>query len=104
MPTATPAKFTARNLPALEKLARECGLEHTFRNWSKCYTFAPGELVDGDYPALGEDDESKLVRFCERATEMFGDREHFFASNRWRFVRVTWERDTRADAQRNNMD
>ena len=66
--------------------------------------FAPGELVDGDYPALDEDDESKLVHFCERATEMFGDREHFFASSRWRFVRVTWERDTRTDAQRNNVD
>ncbi len=97
-------KFTARNLPALESLARECGLEHTFRNSSRCYTFAPGELVEGDYPALGEDDERKLVRFSESATKMFGDREYFFASNCWRFVRVTWQRDTRTESQRNNCD
>lgn len=102
--TAAAKKFTARNLPALEKLAAECGLKLTHKNWSKCVDFAPGDLVDGDYPALSEEDQAKVENFCERANSTFGDREHFHASNRWRFARVRWERDSRTESQHNNCD
>lgn len=97
-------KFTARNLPALEKLAAECGLTYVHRNWSKCYTFAPNAHVNGDFEPLCEEDQNKLVAFCESANSMFGDREHFFAANHWRFARVSWERDCRTESQKNNCD
>ena len=105
MPTATPAKFTARNLPALEKLARECGLEHSFRHGAKCYSFAPNALdATGDWPAASDEDHAKLERFVAAADKMFGNREVFFAYNAHRFARVTWQRDNRTESQRNNCD
>lgn len=99
-----PAKFTARNIPALVALARECGLAHSFRNGARCYTFSPNDLVDGDFPAASDEDHAKLARFVVRAGEVFGDREVFFAWNAHRFARVTWQRDPRTESQRNNCD
>jgi len=104
MPTATPAKFTARNLPALEKLARDCGLEYNFRNDSKCYTFSPNDLVDGDFPPCSDEDHAKLERFVAAADKMFGNRESFCAYSAHRFARVTWRRSCQTESQRNNCD
>jgi len=98
-------KFTARNVPALIALARECGLESAFRNSSKCYTFAPAaDAVEQNYPALNEEDEVKLERFVAAADAMFGTREFFSAHNAWRFVCVDWERECRTESQLNNCD
>lgn len=103
MPAAK--KFTAANLPTLIKIAEACGLTHVVRCDSKNYTFAlaaPGS--DGRYALAPEADEGKLAEFCERAEQTFGDRAHFWASNRWSHVDVTWERDTRTQAQLDNVD
>lgn len=104
MPAATPAKFTARNVPALIALARECGLEHSFRNSAKCYTFSPNALENGDFPAASDEDHAKLERFVAAAETMFGAREVFYAYNAHRFARVSWQRDNRTESQRNNCD
>lgn len=98
-------KFTARNLPALITLARECGLEYNFRNSAKCYTFSPNDLDEsGDFPAASDEDHAKLERFVTAADAMFGTREMFSAYSAHRFARVSWERDCRTESQRNNCD
>lgn len=104
MPTATPAKFTARNLPALEKLARECGLEHSFRHDSKCYSFSPNALVDGNFPPSSDEDRAAIARFVAAAERTFGNREDFCAYSAFGFARVSWRRDPRTPSQLNNCD
>ena len=103
MPAAT-KKFTARNIPALVNLAAECGLVHSFRNGSRCYTFSVNALDDGDFPPCSDEEHAKMDHFVAKAEEKFGDRDLFVAWNHHRFVRVTWERDTRTESQRNNCD
>jgi len=103
--TQTAPKFTARNLPALISLARECGLEHSFRHGSKCYSFAPNAFDStGDWPAASDEDRAKLDRFVAAADAMFGTRESFCAYSAFRFARVTWQRDPRTPSQHNNCD
>ncbi len=106
MPAAqTAPKFTARNLPALISLARDCGLEHSFRHDAKCYSFAPNALdATGDWPAASDEDHAKLERFVAAADKMFGNREVFFAYSAHRFARVTWRRSSQTESQRNNCD
>jgi hypothetical protein len=96
--------FTARNVPALIVLATETGLVHHYDCGGRHINFAPTAPVDGDYPPLGEEDEAKVVTFCERANAAFGDRAHFCAGNRWRFASVSWSKDTRTQAQLENRD
>lgn len=106
MPAAqTAPKFTARNLPALISLARDCGLEHSFRHDGKCYSFAPNALdATGDWPAASDEDHAKLARFVAAADAMFGTRESFCAYSAHRFARVTWRRSSQTESQRNNCD
>lgn len=97
-------KFTARNVPALVDLAAKCGLAHSFRNGSRCYTFSVNAIEDGDFPPCSDEEHAKMEHFVAKAEEKFGDRDIFAAWNCHRFVRVTWERDTRTESQRNNCD
>lgn len=101
MPAAK--KFTAANVPALTKLAAECGLSHTMAS-GKRIDFSAQPAEAGEFCRMREEDEGKLEEFIKRAEGMFGVREHFSAFNCYRFVRCTWSKDTRTQSQMDNVD
>jgi hypothetical protein len=102
MPAAK--KFTANNVPALIRLAIECGLEHTMSGGRRGIDFSAQPAENGEFCRMREEDEGKLKRFIKRAEEMFGDREHFTTCNRWSFVRCDWSKECRTQSQMDNVD
>ena len=97
-------KFTARNVAALTALANECGLSFSLAFGRRNIDFSTRAPVDGDFSPVSEEEDVKMADFADRANTMFGDREHFFACNRYRFVRCDWSKDTRTQSQIDNVD
>lgn len=104
MTTTAPKKTTARQLPAILALATDCGLDYSKCD-SKTHEFAPVS-VRGDYlglVGLSCEDNERMARFAELV------RAHLFGYDAWvqergRFVVVTWAKDTRTQAQLDNVD
>lgn len=97
-------KFTARNIPALTALATKCGLTFSLEFGRRNIDFSTRAPADGEFGPVSEDEDVKMADFADRANTLFGDREHFFACNRYRFVRCDWAKDTRTQSQIDNVD
>ena len=97
-------KFTARQLPSLLMLADLCKLDH-HKVGSKTHQFTPASLRGDDLGVVGMscEDMNAMEEFARRASETFAAYD-LRIDSRGRFVSVTWAKDTRTQAQLDNVD